>query len=86
MHYFPPKQRFTAICFWAVAFTNPASPANDFSDSNADPDADGYTRLDDYLAWLALPRLETTPATPIEFDLSTLTRDHPRRRHPDVAL
>ena len=53
--------------------TNPASPANDFSDPNADPDADGYTRLDDYLAWLALPRLETTPATPVEFDLSTLT-------------
>ena len=53
--------------------TNPASPANDFTDTNADPDADGYTRLDDYLAWLALPRLETTPATPVEFDLSTLT-------------
>lgn len=53
--------------------TNPASPANDFTDTNADPDGDGYTRLDDYLAWLALPRLETTPGTPVEFDLSTLT-------------
>jgi hypothetical protein len=53
--------------------TNPASPANDFTDPNADPDADGYTRLDDYLAWLALPRLETTAGASVEFDLSTLT-------------
>ena len=29
--------------------TNPLSPAGDFSDSNADPDGDGYTNLEDYL-------------------------------------
>jgi hypothetical protein len=28
---------------------NPNSPAGDFSDSNGDPDGDGYTNLDDYL-------------------------------------
>jgi hypothetical protein len=53
--------------------TNPASPANDFSNANADPDLDGYTALDDYLAWLALPRLETTAGVAVDLDLSTLT-------------
>ena len=28
---------------------NPRSPAGDFSDSNGDPDGDGYTHLEDYL-------------------------------------
>ncbi|WP_165072441.1 pectate lyase family protein [Paludisphaera rhizosphaerae] len=32
---------------------NPSSPAGDFSDSNADPDGDGYTLLEDYLHELA---------------------------------
>jgi hypothetical protein len=32
---------------------NPNSPAGDFSDSNGDPDADGYTNLEDYLNYLA---------------------------------
>jgi len=53
--------------------TNPASPAGDFSDANADPDNDGYTRLCDYLAWLALPRLETPSGAAVVLDLSTLT-------------
>lgn len=33
--------------------TNPNSPAGDFADANADPDADGYTNLEDYLNSLA---------------------------------
>src|SRR5262249_34960078 len=33
--------------------TNPNSAPGDFSDSNADPDGDGYTNLEDYLNWLA---------------------------------
>lgn len=32
--------------------TNPNSPAGDFSDTNADPDADGFTNMDDYLEYL----------------------------------
>jgi hypothetical protein len=32
---------------------NPASPPNDFSDANADPDGDGFTNLEDYLNGLA---------------------------------
>jgi len=53
--------------------TNTSSSANDFSDANADPDGDGYTRLDDYLAWMALPRLETTSGVAVDIDLSALT-------------
>jgi hypothetical protein len=56
--------------------TNPASPAGDFSDANADPENDGYTRLCDYLAWLALPRLETTAGGPVDLDLSQLTKGY----------
>ena len=56
--------------------TNPSSPTGDFSDANADPDNDGYTRLDDYLAWLALPRVETTAGQPVDLDLSTLTKGY----------
>ena len=36
--------------------TNPNSPADDFSDANADPDGDGYTNLEDYLNSLAEPQ------------------------------
>ena len=53
--------------------TNPSSPAGDFSEANADLDHDGFTRLDDYLAWLAMPRLETTAGVAADLDLSTLT-------------
>lgn len=33
--------------------TNPNSVQGDFSESNADPDSDGFTQLEDYLNWLA---------------------------------
>jgi len=35
--------------------TNPKSAVGDFSDSNADPDKDGYTALEDYLEWMSVP-------------------------------
>ena len=38
-----------------VSKTNPHSPADDFSDANADPDRDGFTHLDDFLDWMANP-------------------------------
>ncbi len=63
-----------------------ASPAGDFSDANADADLDGYTALDDYLAWLALPRLETAAATPVEIDLSTLTAGYASAPSRTVAI
>lgn len=56
-----------------TAGTDQHSPSGDFSDATADPENDGYTRLDDYLAWMALPRLWTPPETPIDIDLTPLT-------------
>ena len=56
--------------------TNPASTAGDFSEANADPDNDGYTRLDDYLAWLTLPHLQAVSGGTADIDLSTLTRGY----------
>lgn len=35
--------------------SNPNSVLGDYSDSNADPDKDGYTVLEDYLEWMSLP-------------------------------
>jgi hypothetical protein len=35
---------------------DPSSPPDDFSDSNADPDCDGYTLLEEYLHKLLIPR------------------------------
>ena len=60
--------------WWEILHgTNASSPAGDFSDPSADPDNDGFTRLDDYLAWMALPRLETVAGVAADIDLSTLT-------------
>jgi hypothetical protein len=56
--------------------TTPSSAPGDFSDANADPENDGFTRLCDYLAWLALPRVETTAGVPADLDLSPLTKGY----------
>lgn len=53
---------------------NPNSPAGDFSDSNGDPDGDGYSNLEDYLNWLAAPHYDCTNGIPLAVDLSQLTR------------
>ena len=47
--------------FEAICGTDPASPAEDFSDSNADPDGDGYTLLEDYLNFMAEPHVFVAP-------------------------
>jgi hypothetical protein len=42
--------------WWELQYgSNPNSASGDFSDSNADPDKDGYTALEDYLEWMAVP-------------------------------
>jgi hypothetical protein len=51
------------------AGTNLHSAAGDFSDSNGDPDGDGYTRLDDYLIWMSKPHFFTTPGASVAIDL-----------------
>jgi hypothetical protein len=53
---------------------NPRSSPADFTDANADPDCDGFTQLDDYLAWLALPRVATERNEPIFIEPGPLTR------------
>lgn len=53
---------------------NPNSPANDFSDSNGDPDGDEYTNLEDYMNWLAAPHFDCTNGTPLDIDLTPFTR------------
>lgn len=60
----------------AIHGTNPNSPTNDFTDANADPDNDGYTRLDDYLSWMALPRLDAVSGGSTSIDLTQLTRGY----------
>jgi hypothetical protein len=56
--------------------TNPLSPTSDFSDANADSDADGYTHLEEYLHWLTIQRAETAQGASVDIDLSALTRGY----------
>jgi hypothetical protein len=59
--------------FWETAKALNTSSANgDFSEANADPDGDGYTNLDDYLAWTALPHYFATKGTAVSIDLKRL--------------
>ncbi len=66
--------------------TNPSSAAGDFSDANADPDNNGYTRLDDYLAWMALPGVQVVAGASVDIDLSTLTRGYTSTPSRQVSL
>ena len=43
--------------------------SDDFSESNADMNGDGFTNLEDYLDWMATPHYETTTGTAITFDV-----------------
>jgi hypothetical protein len=53
---------------------NPNSPAGNFSDANADLVGDGYSELERYLNWLAVPHFDCTNGTPLTVDLNPLTR------------
>ncbi|MFT3867414.1 MAG: MBG domain-containing protein [Nibricoccus sp.] len=55
---------------------NPNSAPGDFSDANADADNNGYTNLEEYLNWLALPHADVEHDSSIEIDLSSLTRGY----------
>ena len=56
--------------FEAICGTNPASPAEDFCDSNADPDGDGYTLLEDYLNFMAEPHVFVAPGAQTSLKMS----------------
>jgi hypothetical protein len=53
---------------------NTNSAAGDFSDANADLVGDGYTELDRYLNWLALPHYDCTNGTTLNVELTQYTR------------
>jgi hypothetical protein len=53
---------------------NTNSLAGDFSEGNGDPDGDGYTRLEEYLNWMAAPK--TDCATTVDVDLALLSRGY----------
>ena len=55
---------------------NTNSPAGDFSDSNGDPDGDGYSNLEDYLNWMAQPHYDCTNGTTLDLDLTQFTRGY----------
>jgi hypothetical protein len=55
---------------------NPNSPKDDFSDANADPDGDGYTNLEDYLSWLAVPHFECRKGESVEIYLAPYARGY----------
>lgn len=52
------------------------SPAGDFFESNADPNRDGDTALEEYLEWMSNPHYNTRGMEPVFIDLSTLTRGY----------
>lgn len=63
--------------FWEKAIgTNTTSPSGNFSDSNADPDKDGYTNLDDFLNWMAEPHYFVTSPSTQTVDLAALFRGY----------
>lgn len=54
--------------------TNPNSAPGDFSDSNGDPDGDGYSNLEDYLNWLAAPHVDCARNSSADVDISQFSR------------
>ncbi|GHT60954.1 hypothetical protein AGMMS50239_10890 [Bacteroidia bacterium] len=63
----------------AVSHTNPDSPQGDFSDSNADPDKNGFTCLDDFLDWMANPHYISKVSgknNSFNLDLKVLTKGY----------
>ena len=56
--------------------TNAQSPAGDFSDSNADADGDGYTMLEEYLDFMAIPHHLVEADTTLVLNVSTLFKGY----------
>jgi len=68
-----------------VSKTNTASPAGDFSDSNADPDKDGFTNLDDFLGWMGETHYFTGNVNPFIINLKELSRGFTASPHFTVS-
>lgn len=56
--------------------TNAQSPTGDFSDSNADTDRDGYTALEEYLDFMAIPHYLVKADTTIIIDAAKLFKGY----------
>lgn len=54
--------------------SNVNSGSGDFSDSNADANLDGYTNLDEYLQWMALPHYESPTGNKVSVNIQKLSR------------
>jgi hypothetical protein len=55
---------------------NPNSPTDDFSDANGDSDNDGYTNLEEYLNWLAVPHFVSKSGELLNIDLTKFARGY----------
>jgi hypothetical protein len=53
----------------SAAGTNPSSESGDFTESNTDFEGDGYTELEEYLAFMAAPHFITAPGEGVSLDL-----------------
>jgi len=61
--------------WWELIRGTPTNSApGDFSDANADLAGDGYTELERYMNWLALPHYDCTNGTVLNVDLTQYTR------------
>jgi hypothetical protein len=59
--------------FWETAIgTSNSSASGNFTDGNADPDADGYTNLEEYLEWMSQPHFFATKGKAQAIDLKKL--------------
>lgn len=56
--------------WWETNFElNPKSTKGDLSDANIDSDGNGYTQLEEYLAWMAAPHYFTSVGKTVSIDL-----------------
>ena len=55
---------------------DPKGSKGNLSESNGDPDKDGFTNLDGYLDWMAHKHYSTTQAAPLRIDLKELARGY----------
>jgi hypothetical protein len=61
------------------------SPGGDFSESNADPDGDRYTNLEEYIHWMSEPHFECQAGETLAVDLTPYCRGFSEKRQLEVG-